>query len=152
MAAFPTGERVSRDRESIQASVLVLLSMMLPIAVAQTAAAQSRSACVARSGGVDLCERARAIEREVAPQLPAKVHPNATFQSVSAVGPRIVVTGVLHAGRRGDPALLKLRAIMPGVTRSLLCRQEPTAGFVRQCERFATSIGSGMARRPSPSP
>ena len=106
--------------------------MMLPIAVAQTAAAQSRSACVARSGGVDLCERARAIEREVAPQLPAKVHPNATFQSVSAVGPRIVVTGILHAGRRGDPALLKLRAIMSGVTRSLLCRQEPTAGFVRQ--------------------
>ena len=128
-----------------QASVLVLLSMMLPIAVAQTAAAQSRSACVARSGGVDLCERARAIEREVAPQLPAKVHPNATFQSVSAVGPRIVVTGILHAGRRGDPALLKLRAIMPGVTRSLLCRQEPTAGFVRQGGeiRYVYRLGDG---------
>ena len=109
--------------------------MILPIAVAQTAAAQSRSACVARSG-VDLCEIARAVEREVAPQLPAKVHPNATFQSVAAVGPRIVVTGILHAGRRGDPALLKLRAIMPAVTRSLLCRQEPTVSFIRRGGEF----------------
>ena len=113
-----------------------MLAMMLPIAVAQTAAAQSRSACISRSGRVDLCERARAVEREVAPLLPAKVHPNATFQSVAAVGPRVVVTGILHAGRQGDPALLKLRAIMPGVTRSLLCRQEPTASFVRQGGEF----------------
>ena len=115
-----------------QACVPVLLAMMLPMALAQTAAAQSNSACVSRSGGVDLCERARAIEREVAPQLPARVHANATFQSISAVGPRIVVTVILHAGRRSDPALLKLRAIMPRVTRSLLCRQELTASFVRQ--------------------
>ena len=119
-----------------QASVLALLAMMLPIAAAQTVAAQSRIACISRSAGVDLCEMARAVEREVAPQLPAKVHPNATFQSVSAVGTRIVVTGVLHAARRNDPALQKLRAIMPGVTRSLLCRRDPTASFVRQGGEF----------------
>src|SRR5262245_61833220 len=109
-----------------QANALVLLAMMLPMTVAQTAAAQTLSTCIPPSGGVDLCAFARAIEREVAPRLPAKVHPNATFQSISAVGPKVVVTGILHAARRGDPA------IMPGVTRSLLCRHEPTAGFVRQ--------------------
>jgi hypothetical protein len=115
-----------------QAKAVVLLAMMLPMTVAQAAAAQTRSACIPRSGGVDLCAIARAIEREVAPRLPAKVHANATFQSISAVGPRVVVNGILHAARRGDPALAKLRSIMPGVTRSLLCRHEPTAGFVRQ--------------------
>jgi len=117
----------------------LLLLMAVPLLIADAASAQDGAECFSKFTKFNVCEKARELQRGLAPSLPVKMNANVTLSMVYVVGPRIVITAIWHVSKAdmdalisaGNMSLADLQARMSQGTRNSVCSQDAMAAFIR---------------------
>jgi hypothetical protein len=116
-----------------------LLLMAATILTANTAFAQDGKECFSEVTKYNVCEKARDIQRTVAPSLPMQMSANITLSMVSVAGPRVIIMAIWRINkpdldnslRAVGMSLTDLGARMSQFTRNSVCSQDFMAAFIR---------------------
>jgi hypothetical protein len=117
---------------------LLLISAALLFS-ASIAAAQDGKECFSEVTKYNVCEKARDIQRIVAPSFPMKMNANITLSMVSVAGPRVIIIAMWRIKKpdldaslvAGRMSLADLDARMSQSTRNSVCSQAFMAAFIR---------------------
>jgi hypothetical protein len=116
-----------------------VLPLVAAVILPTDAAAQDGPECFSRYTKFNVCEKARDLQRSIAPTLPMRTSANGSIVSVSAIGPELTMNGVWDL-RKADlenalsasgQTIKALDASMQAATKNSVCSSEVTAAFVR---------------------
>jgi hypothetical protein len=129
------GDEATRRSDKMSTFLLIPATIL----IANTAAAQDGKECFSEITKYNVCEKARDIQRIVAPSLPMKMNANITLSLVAADGPRVVIIAMWRISkpdldaslRAGGMSLTDLDARMSEATKNAVCAQAFMAAFLR---------------------
>jgi hypothetical protein len=140
-AARKPGSAAFTEKRAAQRSEMRTLLLMAAtlLMTANTADAQDGKECYSEVTKYNVCEKARDIQRMVAPSLPMKMNANITLSMVSVAGPRVTIIAIwnikkpeLDASLRASGmSLADLDARMSQSTQNSVCSQALMAAFIR---------------------
>src|SRR5262245_57724712 len=125
--------------ENLRRGRSLALLVMGNVFLTAGAAAQDREECFSKLTRYNVCEKAREMQRTVAPSLPMKMNANITMSTIAVDGPRVIITAIWHTKksdvdsslRAGGISLAELDTRMSQATRNSVCGEATMAAFIR---------------------
>lgn len=95
--------------------------------------------CFSKYTKTNVCEAATKMQAVLAPMLPMKLSSDLTLTTVMAIGPKVIVTGMINKTKSeaeafaesGNTSMQKWRFLVEEGSRHQICSAEPTAAFIR---------------------